>query len=246
MAISRHPVWAGGIGTVLSRTTSGYGKSALPGLTAIVTSPLPLAKRKGTRASAARSHGMPGAGRGQHPPNNQHDHSQHQHQTTTTHHSPSRTSAQSAVQTENLTLVIHMYYFKNQIDGSTQRCADVCRPSIRTATGRKREEMKANGEQTTLGLYSRVRPNLLRRRPAPHMGDGERLRRPCRSVGGQVPGARRISPASQYEPAGESLSVGAIPCGRPRTICPAKGRETTRGADRRLLLPAARGRLQRE
>ena len=77
--------------------------------------------------------------------------------------------------------------------------------------------MKATGEETALGLYSRVSPNFLRRRPAPHMGDGERLRGPCRSVGGRVPGARRISPASHSEPADESLAVGA-------TLVVARGR----------------------
>ena len=56
------------------------------------------------------------------------------------------------------------------------------------------------------------------------------------ALGGRVPGARRISPASHSEPAGIVRSE--------RTM-PSQGPGDPRGADRRLLLSAAGVRLQR-
>ncbi len=67
---------------------------------------------------------------------------------------------------------------------------------------RKRRQRSTRRTRSKAAPTSRQRLCMLRRRPSSDRMSGARPGGPCRSVGGQVPGARRVSPASQSEPAG--------------------------------------------
>ena len=93
---------------------------------------------------------------------------------------------------------------------------------------------------------------LLRRRPSSDRMSGARPGGPCRSVGGPVPGARRVSPASHSEPAGipptplSRSEGGADERSKSAGDAEPRAGRPKRGADRRLPSSAAGGRLQPE
>ena len=136
---------------------------------------------------------------------------------------------------------------------AAQTCADPCPKRPQGSNVRKRRQQPTRRTRSKAAPTSRQRLCLLRRRPSSDRMSGARPGGPCRSVGGPVPGARRVSPASQCEPARRppyqplSRSEGGA---HKRSECagdaqPRAGRPK-RGADRRLLLSAAGGRLQPE
>ncbi len=69
----------------------------------------------------------------------------------------------------------------------------------------KRRQRSTRRTRSKAAPTSLQRHRLLRRRPSSDRMSGARPGGPCRSVGGQVPGARHVSPASQCEPAGVPL-----------------------------------------
>ena len=140
---------------------------------------------------------------------------------------------------------------------AAQTCADPCPKRPQGSNVSRRRQRSTRRTRSKAAPTSRQRLCLLRRRPSSDRMSGARPGGPCRSVGGQVPGARRVSPASHSEPAGihhaffeprvSPRSRGKCPKdkGGARDAQPRAGRPK-RGADRRLLLSAAGGRLQPE
>ncbi len=112
----------------------------------------------------------------------------------------------------------------------------MCRPRPKRPQG-SREETKAKRQRQRVNQSAESdRHQLLRRRPSSDRQSGARSGGPCRSVGGPVSGARRISPASQSEPAGicpapfvpgfPPLRGGNVRRTKGARGCRAKGRET--------------------
>ena len=123
-----------------------------------------------------------------------------------------------------------------RIDTVLRRRVQTPDPSGRRDTYVRKPRQNGN-ESAAIHRAESQRLHDLWRRPSSDRKSGARPGGPCRSVGGRVPGARRISPASHSEPAGIVRSK--------RTM-PSQGPGDPRGADIRLLLSAAGGRLQRE
>ncbi len=155
----------------------------------------------------------------------------------------------------NLTPATSVVYLKTDrhLHSAAQTCADPVPNGHRDHVRKRRQ----NGiDSATNHRAESQRLWLLRRRPSPDRQSGARSGGPCRSVGGPVSGARRISPASQSEPADipSPLPYFGFPplCGgnvrrtKGARGMPCQGPGNPRGADIHLLLSAAGGRLQRE
>ena len=108
---------------------------------------------------------------------------------------------------------------------------------------RKRRQRSTRRTRFNAAPTSLQRLCLLRRRPSSDRMSGARPGGPCRSVGGQVPGARRVSPASHSEPARRLLDGDAEPrAGRPHveptdvySCPPQEGGYSPRGASYRRI-----------
>ena len=102
-----------------------------------------------------------------------------------------------------------------------------------------RKQRQSGSGSTAIHRAEPKRLSVLRRRPSSDRKSGARPGGPCRSAGGRVPGARRISPASQSEPAGipsvGATLVVAILTGmpQPRAGRPAWSRQTSTPVRRR-------------
>ena len=204
--------------------------------------PPPSQSVRGRERAKRSERGMPGAA-GPYQPTNPHDHPQQRHQSATPPSQPIKNI--SAISGSHLTTATHVLILTTRStdhNSAAQTCADPCPKRPQGSNVSRRRQRSTRRTRSKAAPTSRQRLCLLRRRPSSDRMSGARPGGPCRSVGGQVPGARRVSPASQSEPAG-------VPRAQAKRVlgdAPAKGRETARGADRRLLLSAAGGRLQPE
>ena len=115
-----------------------------------------------------------------------------------------------------------------RIDTVLRRRVQTPDPSGRRDTYVRKQRQNGN-DSTAIHRAEPRRLSVLRRRPSSDRKSGARPGGPCRSVGGRVPGARRISPASHSEPAG-------VP------ICPfreSKGARTSEASARGMPEPRA-------
>ena len=92
--------------------------------------------------------------------------------------------------------------FSDPHHSAAQTCADPCPKRPQGSNVSRRRQRSTRRTRSEAAPTSRQRLCLLRRRPSSDRKSGARPGGPCRSVGGPVPGARRVSPASQSEPAG--------------------------------------------